>query len=247
MLPDFETCWKHINIYNLRVKVTRPNTVNFQVFWEYKSGLEKGGQNILDARNIEKTAALLRGLSIYLKKQKSGIVSAKRLAEILTSLRPFIAEIDSLKLGSRQMPSGRGALEAAYRRLGNFNREAESAGGKSSIVSASEILMAVWGQVPRFDLLARTRFKKWTHAPEPLNLPALEPEVNWYRPSEFGAIMEELDRWVAAWPANNQGRSFPESFYDLCPGAPAGRLVDIIYHWEYPDPRVDYRLQSQGS
>jgi hypothetical protein len=240
MLPDFETCSKHLRAYKKRAWAPKPGNITFPQFWEFKTGIENSGQNILDAKNISDTARLLRGFLDYLRMGISGVSGASELEEILRSIQPYYNQICQFQLGSGQIQTCRSQIELIYENLKN-KEVVESKGRKSSIVGKSAILMAVWGQVPRFDSISRKRFERWTHSPAPAKLPNLKPAEMWYTPGEFGEIIEELDRWVAAWPKSNEGKSFIDCFYNLCPGIPPGRQIDLIYHWPLPDPWVDYR------
>ena len=247
MLPDFETCRNHINAYKKTFWAPKPEIITFQKFWNYKTDLENAGQNILSEQHIRNTSAMLSSLLIYLKTPFSGAADVDRLETILENIRPDYNAIGHISLGSGRIHSYRSSLEAIYQKLGaNFDQRASN-DTRSSIVGKSAVLMAVWGQVPRFDSLNRIRFEKWTHTPAPEKLPYLNIKEMWYRPSEFSAIIEELDSWVLAWPRANEGKQFGTSFWDLCPGIPPGRQIDIIYHWKLPDPWVDYQLQSRGS
>jgi len=246
MLPDYETCLKNIRAYQKWAKPVKPGAVNFPKFWDYKTGLEKAGQDILDEQNLETTAGMLHKLLDYLDMQDTKVADLFPLGPVLRNIRSSYSQIKPVFLGSGKIRECRSTLESIYQRLGGTTREGE-AGYKFSIVGKSVILMAIWGQVPRFDSLNRKRFERWTHAPAPEKLPHLKVRGIWYKPAEFCDIVEELDRWVMDWPLKNEGKSFISSFYDLCPGVPPGRQIDIIYHWKMPDPRVDYKLQSQGS
>jgi len=247
MLPDYETCRNHIYGYKHSINPQIPNRITFPVFWDYKIDLEAAGESILDDKHLENTAIKLRGLLIYLKMPGANKTGVCRIQRVLKEIRPYYSDIGRINLGSGRIASYRTQMEAIYERLNSVTDGGSQPGTKSSIVGKSAILMAVWGQIPRFDVLNRRRFEKWTHSPAPARLPHINAREIWYGPSEFADIVEELDKWVLAWPVNNDGRSFNDSFFDLCPGVPPGRQIDIIYHWKMPDPRVDYRLQSQGS
>jgi hypothetical protein len=245
MLPDSEPCRKNILAYKQRIYREGPNIMTFPLFWEYKSGCEKNGQSILDETNLPLTARKMHALLAFLNRQKNAVATAGEIEQVLKSIRSEYLEIHQVKLGDGQIKPHRQALESIYQKLNNINNDNEAK--NPSIVGKSSLLMAVWGQIPRFDSYNRTRFERWTHTPGPERLPHLKSNLIWYKPEEFAEIVEELDRWVMKWPESNAGNNFTESFYDLCPGIPAGRQIDIIYHWKMPDPRVDYRLASRGS
>ncbi len=247
MLPDYETCRNHVNAYIKKHANRKLNAVTFKQFRKYKTDLESAGQSILDENNIRGTASLLRDFLITCRMRLTGVAETEKIEQILRDIQPYYKMISNVSLGEGLIQSYRCELEAVYKRLGGITNNANHHDNESSIVGKSEALMAVWGQVPGFDSLIRTRFEKWTHSPAPEKLPFLSIEEIWYSPSQFSAMIEELDNWVLAWPRNNDGKSFVSSFSDSCPGIPVGRLIDIIYHWKLPDPWVDYRLQSQGS
>jgi hypothetical protein len=247
MLPDFETCRKHILAYKKRAKAPRAKTISFSKFWGYKTGLENAGQNILDEKNLENTASDLRKLLTYLKMRNSDIAGVSQIKHILRNIQPFYSDVCSVSLGSGKIHLFRSQLESIYERLDEIITDGDNKDSRFSIVSKSAILMTIWGQVPRFDNLNRKRFVRWTHWPAPEKLPYLNTKEIWYQPDAFCEIIEELDNWVLAWPEHNYGKSFQNSFFDICPGVPTGRQIDIIYHWKLPDTWVDYRLQSRGS
>jgi hypothetical protein len=247
MLPNFETCRRHILAYKRKAGNPRLNSISFPVFWNYKTGLESTGQNILDEKNIANTASMLQGLLLYLKIRNSSLADVNHVKDILRNVRPYYADIRGLELGSGKIHLYRGLLESMYERLGSKINNGDTVDPGFSIVSKSAILMAIWGQVPRFDSQIRRRFEKWTHWPSPEKLPHLNTKEIWYQPDEFGEIVMELDNWVAAWPNHNYSKCFENSFFDLCPGIPPGRQIDIVYHWKLPESWVDYRLQTQGS
>jgi hypothetical protein len=247
LLPDSETCRKHLVAYKQRIARSGPNIMSFPRFWEYKIHCEKNDSSILDDANIVRTAEYAHALMIYLNRRKNSIVKTSKIETILRVMRRDYYDISALKLGEGKIIRFRRQLESIYDYLNLINENQDDTVNKSSIVGKSVLLMAIWGQTPRFDSFNRRRFDRWTHTPPPEKLPHLKVDKIWYQPDEFADIVEELDRWVMKWPESNQGCSFLESFYDLCPGIPPGRQIDIIYHWKMPDPRVDYRLASRGS
>jgi hypothetical protein len=247
VLPDFETCCQFIKGYKKYIKLPRPENITFPQIWEYKTGLESTGQSPLDEKHIEKTASMLHGFLVYLKMRVTGIAEVYRIEQILREIRPYYNEIQPVSLGSGKIHLFRDQLESIYERLSGITNTCHHNGQVSSIVGKSEVLMAIWGQVPGFDSLIRKRFERWTHLPAPEKLPYLSAEKMWYQPDQFCDIVEELDSWVLAWPKNNDGRIFSESFSDLGPGLPPGRQIDIIYHWKMPDPRVDHQVLSRCS
>lgn len=247
MLPNFETCRKHILAYKRRVKTPRPDTINFPRFWDYKTGLESAGENILDEKNIENTALKLKSLLKYFRIRNSNLAEKEQIKRILSNIHPYYAEICGVTLGSGKIHTYRNQIESMYERLGGVMNGEDKKDHRLSAASKSTILMAIWGQVPRLDVLNRRRFEIWTHWPAPEKLPHLKAKEIWYRPDEFAEMVEELDKWVIAWPTTNYSKSFLNSFGDLCPGIPPGRQIDIIYHWKLPETWVDYRMQTQGS
>jgi hypothetical protein len=243
MLPNFETCRKHVLAYKRKEKIEKADSITFPRFWNYKTGLEKAGGNILDEQNLENTAARLQGLFSCLKIKNTGLTDIERMKQILRDIRPYYRDIRGVSLGSGEIAVYRSQIESIYERMGDGD-DPENA---ESINVQSALLMAIWGQVPRLDNLNRIRFEKWTHWPGPEKLPHLKIKQVHYRPDEFCDMIEELDRWDRAWPETNYKKAFNNSFYDICPEIPPGRQIDIIYHWKLPETWVDYRLQTQGS
>jgi hypothetical protein len=247
MLPNYSICRKHILAHKRREKELNPGIVTFPVFWNYKTNLEKTGQSILDERNIDTTVSRLCSLFDYLEVNNSGLTDPGRIKQVLRNIRPYFSEISQASLGNGKIYSYRDQIESVFERMAKKSSKDGGPDHDFSIVSKSTVLMAVWGQVPRLDNLNRKRFEKWIHWPAPEKLPCLTMKDIWYRPDEFHEIVVSLDKWVGAWPAYNDGKSFESSFIDLCPGIPPGRQIDIIYHWKLPNMNVDYRLQSGGS
>ena len=247
MLPKYEICRRHIIAYKKRTASLKANIITFPIFWNYKTGLEKGEQTLLDEKNIDSTVSKLCGLLSTLAIKNNGFTEAGRIKQILRNIRPYYSDINKVNLGSGKINSYRDQIESVYERMDTRAGDGSVTGHGISIVAKSAILMAIWGQIPRFDSLNRKRFEKWIHWPAPEKLPCLTIRDIWYRPDEFCEIITALDQWVMSWPATNNGKSFQNCFSDLCPGIPPGRQIDIIYHWELPDNGMDYRLQTGGS
>ena len=240
MLPDYNTCRKHINAFLGRVKKKPPppDTVTFQAFWKYKTHLESTGHSILDEDNLQNTASKLRDFLIYFKMGMTGVAKAPRIEDLLRSIKPHYDKIRHVELGSGGVSHYRDQLETIYKKLGGITNNVDYTGSESAIVGKSKTLMAIWGQTPGFDSLTRKRFVKWTHPPEPRTLPHLRSGGIWYEPSQYCDMLVALDDWVYRWSESNNGRIFSKSFSDLCPGLPVGRIIDMIYNWDLPDSRV---------
>jgi hypothetical protein len=247
MLPKYDICRSHILAYKRRAKTPGKDTVTFPMFWNYKSGLEKAGENILDEKHIDTTVSRLGSLLVYLEIKNPGLTEAGRIKQVLMNVRPYYADIRQAELGSGKIYQYRDQIESVYERMAKKNVKGDGSGHDFSIVAKSAILMAIWGQTPRLDSLNRKRLERWIHWPAPERLPFLTIRDVWYRPDEFREMVVALDKWVMAWPAANEGKSFGSSFLDLCPGIPPGRQIDIIYHWGLHDTGMDYRLQTGGS
>jgi len=170
---------------------------------------------------------------------RTGVADSHQIEGLLRQARPYYNKIREVELGSGMMGSCRNTLQALYDGLGGVTDNVNYFGGVSSIVGKSKTLLAIWGQVPGFDKLTRKRLVVWTHLPEPRKLPHLRASEIWYTSHQFCDMAEELDKWVVRWPKNNGGRVFANSFIDLCAGSPVGHMIDMIYNWELPDPRID--------
>jgi hypothetical protein len=247
MLPTYKICRQHIEVYQRKITAVDEGTVTYPLFWNYKTRLEGSGQSILDEKHITTTASRLSQLLGLLGITNPGILETSRLKTVLRNIQPYYSDICQLTLGSGKLDSFQEQIESVYERMDKKSSRSDEAGRGFSIVAKSAILMAVWGQTPRFDSLNRKRFEKWIHWPYPEKVPFLTIRDTWYRPDEFREMVVALDKWVAAWPSTNNGKSFASCFSDLCPGIPPGRLIDIIYHWKLPDTKMDYRLQTGGS
>ncbi len=246
MLPNYEICRRHILAFKRRAKTHGADTITFPLFWNYKTGLEQAGQSMLDEKNIDVTVSRLCSLLSYLEVKNRIWTEAGWIKQVLRNIRPYYSDISQVALGSGKTHLFRDPIESVYERMAKKN-PGDDTGRDFSIVTKSAILMAIWGQVPRFDSLNRQRFEKWIHWPSPEKLPFLTIRDIWYRPDEFREMVVALDKWLVAWPAINNGRSFESCFIDLCPGIPPGRQIDIIYHWKLHKTGMDYRLQTGGS
>ena len=238
MLPSYSICRKHIKEYSKLPPVPK-GKVGFRVFWNYKQELENKGDNILDEDNLQDTASNLRKFLIFWKMSRTGVAEVNKIMQILRNIKPYYDQVRDVKLGKGKIRGYGEQLEAIYEKLGGITDNVNYTGSESSIVGKSKTLLAIWGQTPGFDRLTRKRFSKWTHSPAPLDLPHLRASEIWYKPIQFCDMIEELDFWVLRWPESNNGRVFADSFSDLCPGLPVGRIIDMIYNWKFPDPRVD--------
>ena len=245
MLPKYEICRRHIIAYQKRTAAHRTDNITFPIFWNYKTSLETGGQTLLDEKNIVNTVSQLCGLLSTLGVKNDSFAEGSRITQILRNFRPYYSDISQVILGSGKINSYRDQIESIYERMDK--KATKGTGHGFSIVAKSAILMAIWGQVPRFDAVNRKRFERWIHWPAPEKLPCLTIEKRWYRPDEFYEIVEALDKWVMAWSNTNGGKSFQNCFSDFSPGIPPGRHIDIIYHWELPAVGMHYRLQTGGS
>jgi hypothetical protein len=202
--------------------------------------LENEGHSILDKDKLQETASKLRDFLIFWGMGITGVAESHQIENLLRRVRPYYGGIRDIKLGDGKILQHRDHIEAIYSGLdGITNRVDYPNGSKSSITGKSKTLLAIWGQTPGFDSLTRKRFLKWTHLPEPRYLNHLCRGERWYEPSEFYDMITQLDDWVSKWPESNNGRIFADSFSDLCPGLPVGRIIDMIYNWKFPDPRVD--------
>jgi hypothetical protein len=247
MLPNYKICRQHVEVYQRKTAALSKDTVSFATFWNYKMQLEQSGQSILAEKHLSTTAARLSRLLSFLEIKNPGILENVRLKQVLRNMQPDYGDIRQLTLGSGKLDTYRDQIESIYERMDKKGSRSDDVGRGFSIVAKSAILMAIWGQTPRFDSTNRKRFEKWIHWPYPEKLPFLTIRDTWYRPDEFREMVVALDKWVAAWPLTNNGKSFENSFSDLCPGIPPGRLIDIIYHWKLPNTKMDYRLQTGGS
>jgi hypothetical protein len=247
MLPNYEICRRHILAYKQRAKTPGADTITFPMFWNYKTSLEKAGQSILDEKNIDNTVSMLCSLLNYLEVKNPGLTEACRIKQVLKNIRPYYSDIRQASLGSGKIYLYRDQIESVYERMAKKAGKGDNTAHDFSVVFKSAILMAIWGQVPRLDILNRKRFEKWIHWPAPEKLPCLTIRDIWYRPDQFREMVVALDKWVMAWTANNDSKSFESCFFDLCPGIPPGRQIDIVYHWKLPEAGMDYRLQTGGS
>ena len=238
MLPSYSICRKHIVEYN-KLPPAPKGKVGFRIFWKCKQELENKGGSILAEDNLQETASNLRKFLIFWKMSITGVAKVDEIKQILRKIKPYYNQIRDVELGNGQMRHCRPQIEAIYEKLGGITDNVNYTGSESSIVGKSKTLLAIWGQTPGFDSLNRKRFVKWTHPPEPLKLPHLRSSEIWYKPTQFCDMIMELDDWVLRWRGSNNGKIFANSFSDLCPGLPVGRIIDMIYNWKLPDSRVD--------
>jgi len=85
MLPDYNTCRKHIEEFLGRVKGKNlsPGKFTFQKFWSYKNSIEAHGHNVLDEESISTTAKNLREYLIVFGMSQTGIAPADEIVNIL--------------------------------------------------------------------------------------------------------------------------------------------------------------------
>jgi hypothetical protein len=224
MLPNVNVCRAKIAAFKARV-----GTPYFAPFWAWKLDTELTGASILDPKHVGTTAEWVRRFLIGFGMAQTGIAPVSKITGLLDNLAPSYNSIKLAKLGSGKMYGFRKDIDAIYSGLDGVTNLVDFPDGrKSSITGKSKVLLAIWGETPGFDRLTRRRFLSWSYPPAPLYLPCLRRGKVWYTPQEFCDMIEELDRWVAAWPANNGGISFSS----LSPGHPAGRIIDMIYNWE---------------
>ena len=158
MLPKYEICRRHIIAYKKRTASLMVNATTFPIFWNYKTDLEKGGQTFLDEKNIDNTVSKLCGLLSTLDINNNGLTEAGRIKQILRNIRPYYSDINKVHLGSGKINSYRDQIESVYERMDTRAGDGSVTGHGISIVAKSAILMAIWGQIPRFDSLNRKRF-----------------------------------------------------------------------------------------
>jgi len=260
MLPDYNTCIDRIKAYNQtqvhnrkREKIgksKRPLKIGFGGFWKYKEDVESKGGNILDDEWLHETASKLYAFLHDWGMTQTTITGVSQMTQILAGIGPYYAQISNVKLGAGEMDRHRKQLEAIWQRLnGITNRKQHPDRRNSSITGKSKTLLAIWGQTPGFDTLTRKNFLTWPHPPEPSSLPHLRHGERWYDASAFCDILEELDDWVVRWPDYSGGRVFADSFAGLCPGLPLGRIIDMIYNWEFEYEAIKhylYLLEDRG-
>jgi hypothetical protein len=245
MLPDYDTCVARINSYIHKNYTSKgwgcnlpggapdskpAGNAGFRDFWTYKTGVESKGVSILNDNNLPATASKLRQFLIAWKMGITGVAVDSQLQHILKNIRPYYDRIRSITLGSGVIHQFRSELEIIYQGLGGVTNNIDYTGSESSIVGKSKTLVAVWGQTPGFDSKNRKNFVKWTRPPTPLVLRHLRASEIWYEPTQFCDMILELDEWVSKWPASNSGMIFSQSFNQLCPNTPVGRLIDMIYN-----------------
>jgi hypothetical protein len=228
MLPPLSECKRRIKMFEEQSE-SMPHSYeldkqrgcmdyDFDSWSYYKRKVEKGGHSLLEPYMLSKTATEIRKYLKAFGMARTGIASQEEMKRILKSIAEHYHAIRFTSLGSGQMRSIRADLAALYEGLSGITK-------RSDIVAKSKTLMAVWGQTPSFDKRVRHGFCTRGYGPKPYSLPHLETHRTRYTPQEFCDIVEALDRWVAAWPGDNGGASFAS----LIPGAPIGRIIDMVY------------------
>lgn len=219
MLPNQAYCKQRIGQFQNQYPASP-----YDVFWNRRVRIESQGESVLDDANIAATAkALTDMLSGWGRMGRTGVPSGHPMTQLLTTVRPFYQAIAGVALGSGMMPTVRPALAACYSSLVGVTNQSsaypDSSGGDLFVAGKSKALMLLWGQTPGFDSKVRRGLKKMTHP--------LHPTIGERRWSaaKFCDVLEELDRWVQAWPSQNGGFQFK----NLYPGLPIGRIVDIVY------------------
>jgi hypothetical protein len=189
MLPDLNTCRDRIGAYNqalgygrqLRAVGKLPELqVGFVGFWNYKEGVEDGGNSILDDAHLPTTAAKLRLFLIDWGMRRTGIAGDQAIEGLLRNIRPHYHGLRDIVLGSGQIQNHRRDLEDLYKGLDGITNLSIARGerhhGESSITGKSKAIIAIWGQTPAFDRLTRKNLcqREWTHLPDSGQLPHLE-------------------------------------------------------------------------
>lgn len=231
MLPPFNMCQHNISAF-----IAKYPAGHFTRFWQYKQSVENNPDaSILDEDHLDQTTKLISAMlnSRAWGMARTGIPPYNEIKSILRGIASTYLKIRDITLGGGKVASIRKDLSLAYRGLrgiANTNQRNNDPDrlGRYFIVGKAKVLMFIWGQTPGFDRVVRENFRNWIHPPPPSYLPHLLPQVRKrrrYTPDEFCIILEELDRWVQAWPQNNGGKSFQV----LLPGWPPGRIVDVVY------------------
>jgi len=232
VLPPYNICNSKISAF-----LAKYPPGHFAGFWKYKLSIESNHHaSILDEDHLDQTAKLISAMlnSPEWKMACTGIPASSHIKSILRGIASPYLKIRNTTLGSGKIASIRHDLSITYSGLRGITHTKYSNDpdglGRYFIVGKAKVLMFTWGQTPGFDTYVRRNFRSWTHPPPPLYLPHLMPRVQEqkrYTPDEFCDILEELDRWVQAWPLNNTGKPFQSLNTDW----PAGRIVDVIYWW----------------
>lgn len=257
MLPDFNTCRDRIGAYNqvaayrrqMRAMGMLPQLrIGFADFWTHKTGIEVGGDSILDEAHLPKTAANLRLFLIDWSMGRTGVASDEAIERLLRNVRPHYEGLRGTVLGVGQIQNHRRELEGLYKGLDGITnlsiRLRVPYDGESSITGKSKAILALWGQIPGFDSLTQKNFCEWTHQPLPIRLTHLEHKEERYAPDQFSEMIAELDEWMGHWLTNNY-TVFGQGFAALDPALPVGRIVDKIYNWEVEWEPLLYYLRLE--
>ena len=227
MLPPSHIFQQKINSSNTKYPHSR-----FNVFCRYKERVETTGASILDQDNLNETTVHIDGMlrDPAWVMNETGIPSYLLVRSTLEGIANSYNKIRHIKLGDGKIASIRSDLSLTYRSLrgiANTNQSNNDGDtlGRYFIVGKTKVLMFIWGQTPAFDSRLKAHLKARTYKPAPSSLPHLSPEQRRYTPDQFCDILEELDRWVQAWPDSNGGKPL-QSLY---PPWPTGRIIDVTY------------------
>ena len=235
MLPPSHIFQQKINSFNTKYPHSR-----FNVFCRYKQRVETTGASILNQDNLDETTVHIDGMlrDPDWGLERTGIPSYLVVRSILEGVAGTYNKIRHIKLGDGKMANISQHLAAAYcglRQIANTKQRNydPDQSGAYYLVAKSKVLMFIWGQTPGFDSRVRSHLVASSYPPAPFQLPHVpqrqllsEGENRRYTPDQFCSILEELDKWVQKWPANNGG----QSLHSLYPAWPAGRIIDVTYY-----------------
>jgi len=228
MLPPRDICQHNISDFNSKYPHSR-----FNLFWSYKQQVEKTGASVLDEPHLDQTTTHINGMLCdpEFVVVLTGIPPYSVVRSILEGVADTYNKIRHITLGDGKMATIRQDLALIYTALRGITNTDQAyhdpdTSGSYFIVGKSKVLMFIWGQTPGFDDRVRHAFDSRLYSPTPERLhAALSKDKRRYTPEEFCHILEELDRWVQAWPHNNGG----VSLQSLYPAWPTGRIIDVTY------------------
>ena len=227
MLPSLTVCKKGLRSFH-----QKHPTSTFDVFWKYRTQVEKTS-SILDDAHLQQTVELLYSNPINngnWRLTRTGVPTRSGVKQILLRIRHDYDSVRGVHLGSGRIKRFRKHVANLYAGLSGTSHTyytQPNEFGEFYIVGTSKVLMFLWGQTPSFDSIVIDNFSLWMHSPKPYQLPHLWTGTNKYTPEQYCDILEELDSWVVKW--NQRYKKFGQRFQTLVPGIPAGRVIDIIY------------------
>jgi hypothetical protein len=133
----------------------------WEIFWDYKRGIEKDGGDIFDDKNLTPTTMqLFIYLCCFGMTRNSNALTKSDLntfTKVIRNSRRYLKAISPIKFEELKEDS-RKVVEAAYNCL---DYELERMGISNTDTMITKILMASWGHTPAYDSYFKKTYRKY--------------------------------------------------------------------------------------